>query len=184
MITVLLSGGVDSAALLTLAKTKDDDVRAVFVDYGQRPWREEALASQRIADALAVELVSTQAFLDVQEMNVGVGVPGPRIVPNRNLVLLGIAANHHPDADEIWLGATAEDHEYRDCSEQFAINASVALGITVRVPLSRKTRADVLELADELGAPIRHAWSCYEPIRLPAEKSKPCGECNSCKQGQ
>lgn len=183
MITVLLSGGVDSAVLLYEAIQRDD-VTAVFVDYGQAAHLQESLAAGRIAQAAKVPRLKTSVRLNVRTMNVGAGEPGPRIVPNRNLVLLAIAANLVPVSDEIWLGATAEDHEYPDCSQQFAVNATVALGITVRVPFVTKTRKQIRERGDELGAPLHLCWSCYQPdeSRGLAFPVRPCGRCNSCLQ--
>lgn len=186
MITVLLSGGLDSAVLLAMAARQSDDVEAVFVDYGQPSWNEEARAAANISRAFGVRLHSTTVRLECDAMRAGIGEPGPRIVPNRNLVMLAIAANARPQSAEIWFGATAADHEYRDCSRQFAVNASVALGITVRVPLVEKTRAEIQYLAATLGIDRADTWSCYEPDRSRgiAYPALPCGRCNSCGQDE
>lgn len=183
MIVVLLSGGVDSATLLYHALQTGQDVRAVFVNYGQPADLEEARAARAIATSAGVTLEGIYARIHATQLNAGVGVPGPRIVPQRNLLLLGLAANAVPQCTEIWLGATAADHEYRDCSEQFAIHATLALGKTVRVPFSRMTRTDVIARAEELGVPLAAAWSCYQPKRRAAYAPEPCGQCNSCRQG-
>lgn len=189
-VTILLSGGVDSAVLLWDVLRDGKAVDAVFVDYGQAPWLQEAEAVNLIwlhareqFPQRARRLVSSRVELNVSTMNTGVGTPGPRVVPQRNMVLLALAANL-TDNQVIMFGATAEDRLYPDCSEDFAIAAGFALNRSVLVPLARHERGDILRLAEAWDVPVHRCWSCYEPdtSRGLAYPAQPCGRCNSCLQ--
>ena len=115
------------------------------------------------------------------ELSSGEGSKGPRIVPSRNDCFVSMAANAAiaNGFTEIWIGATAEDSEYPDCSHEWIQAQNTLLkmwGLTLRAPLLEMTREQILQMAEREGWTL-DAWSCYQPIN-----GEPCLECNSCKQ--
>jgi len=200
---VLLSGGMDSATCLALARQRDPPVHALTIVYGQRHRREV-----RSARALARHFGATRHI--VVDLPLGpllssaLTDPGQRLpsrgrrnggipstyVPARNSILLsialGYAESHHLSA--IYLGANAVDYSgYPDCRPEFfraferlarlATKAGVERRERVRieVPLLRRSKAEIVRLGDRYGVPWRLTWSCYAGGRVP------CGRCDACR---
>lgn len=201
---VLLSGGMDSSVLLHhVAKTLGRrPVHAVSCDYGQRHARElECAAWQALAAGAGRHRVLDVSFLgDLVKSGTslvrgGAEVPDlvriaesdreqpPTYVPNRNMLLLAMAAAYaeaHGIAD-VYYGAQAQDeYGYWDCTAEFVerLNQVLALNrrtpVVVHAPFAAMRKAESLRLGLELGVDYAHTWSCYRG------GGKACGTCPTC----
>lgn len=172
---VLLSGGVDSAAVATL-----DADHALFVGYGQPVVAKECAAAARVAQRLGIPFSSVSVVgLDTSAMHDAAG-PGARVVPGRNAVLLAVAAARAAGLglDTVRIGAIADDHaDYSDCRPAFVDALSsvliAAYGVRVEAPLAMHAKVRAVELCLRAGV-LDLTWSCY------VHGPKPCGTCNSC----
>jgi 7-cyano-7-deazaguanine synthase len=195
---VLLSGGLDST-VLAAALAKRHEVHALTIHYGQRH-AIELLAAKRVAEALAIphRQVDLRDFGKLlpnsSQTDVTVAVPHGHyeeesmrttVVPNRNMVMLAVAAGHALaiGARSVAIAAHAGDHAvYPDCREEFftAFVRAVrqgnwdAEGFTVDRPFVGASKADIVTLGVAEGAPLALSYSCYEG------KSKHCGKCGTC----
>ena len=174
MKVVLLSGGVDSAYLLT---TVAEPAIALFVNYGQPSVIWEHRSAIALARHFGFGLVDVRiSGLKLGQMERG---DGACIVPARNLALISVAANHAAAGNgpgEVWIGCAPQDHlEYPDCREPFLdlVDSSLHLGSEVRLRRSKATRDERL---DALGTAAEMCWSCY------GSGPEQCGECASCRQ--
>src|SRR4051794_41145864 len=109
-------------------------------------------------------------------------------VPARNLIFLSLAMGiaEARDADAVYIGVNALDYSgYPDCRPEFirsfAATAALALKrgvegdpVAVRTPLIDRTKAQIVRLGVDLGAPLHLTWSCYRG------GERPCGTCDSC----
>lgn len=179
-ILVLLSGGIDSAALVgkALQTRKTLDVGCLFVDYGQPSYVQEGRAAYAIAGHFTgVTIGNAYCRVSLGDMATGTDA---HVVPARNLVLLALGANYALSRgfDEVWLGAISEDYlHYADCRLGFAKQLSKAtsmLGVAVKYPWVEEqcNKAAVLEAARAYGVPLKDTYSCYGPAV--------CHECPSC----
>jgi 7-cyano-7-deazaguanine synthase len=191
---VLLSGGLDSATCLAIARRDGFEPHALTVDYGQRH-RAELFAAARVAKALpaashrvvSVDLSAlggsaltdptTPVPKDRSPAAIGEGIP-VTYVPARNTVLLAVAtaAAEALGADAVYVGVNALDYSgYPDCRPEFldAFRALAAVGtkrgvegrpIEFRAPLLRETKAGIVRLATSLHVPVGDTLSCYDPL--------------------
>ena len=191
---VLLSGGLDSATCLAIARRDGFEAHALSVDYSQRQ-RLELDAARRVATALgaashrvvAVDLraiggsaLTDEAIAvpkDRSHAEMGSDVPSS-YVPARNTILLGLATGLAEvlDADAIYLGINAVDYSgYPDCRPEFldAFREVASLGtrrgadggpVDFLAPLLRSSKADIVRLAHELRVPVALTLSCYDPL--------------------
>jgi 7-cyano-7-deazaguanine synthase len=199
---VLLSGGLDSATVLALARSEGWTCHALSVDYGQRH-RAELDAAARIARALgAVEHrvvgVALGSFGGSALTDPAIGVPTQptagipvTYVPARNTVMLSLALAHAEviDADAIFTGANAVDYSgYPDCRPEylaaFERMANLATRraveghpIAVRSPLVHFTKAQIVKRGAELGVDYALTVSCYDADA----QGRACGRCDSCR---
>ena len=201
---VLLSGGLDSTTLLfyVVRRLGVGRVHALSFDYGQKHVREigsarfqaEAagvVAHQVIDLGLFRELASTGSVLTDPTRGVPAfaAVPKdqlrqpPTYVPNRNLILLSLAAAYAEaqGVRDLYYGAqTQDEYGYWDCTGEFVdrMNAVLALnrGASVRVhaPFAGWRKVQELRLGLELGIDYGRTWSCYRG------GDRPCGECPAC----
>ncbi len=180
---VLLSGGMDSAAVFALACEYVGKVHALFVDYGQPSASLERAAARRLH-----KFLGGSGFHEVRvhglcagDMVLGAGEKGPRVVPARNLVLAGLGVNLASSigAGSVSLGVTRGDHDdYVDCRPLFyaAMAPLVSqLGVAVLTPLIEEPKSYALQRLRVSGVPMEMTWSCYTPVG-----GVPCGSCNSC----
>lgn len=196
---VLSSGGLDSTVCLALAVREAGPVWALTVDYGQRHRieleRAAAVADHYRCDHVVVRLdlgqwggsALTDPDIEVPAAEGGEAIP-VTYVPARNLVLLSLAAGmaEARGADWIYLGVNALDYSgYPDCRPEFvaAFERALALGLKrgvegrplqVRTPLVDHTKAAIVRLGMEVGAPLGLTWSCYRGDH------RPCGACDAC----
>lgn len=199
---VLLSGGLDSATALALARREAGACYALTFDYGQRH-RIELEAARRVARALGAHEHRVVA-LDVGWMGGSaltdrtIAVPdqaGPGIpvtyVPARNTVFLAIAMGWAEvlGARAIYIGANAVDYSgYPDCRPAFiaafqqladlATRAGVeGRRIEIRAPLISLSKVDIIRRGLELGVDYAMTVSCYNPD----PRGYACGRCDSCR---
>ena len=199
---VLLSGGLDSATVLAIAKQGGRECLALSFAYGQRHEIELA-AARRVAGAIGVEehivypldlrLFGHSALTDtISVPKDAVGAPGIPItyVPARNTIFLSIALGlaEARGADEIWIGVNAVDYSgYPDCRPDFveAFQQVIARGTKsgiergqphVITPLIEMTKADIIRRGVELGVDYSLTHSCYDPDR----DGRACAHCDSC----
>ncbi|HEX2849090.1 MAG TPA: 7-cyano-7-deazaguanine synthase QueC [Acidimicrobiales bacterium] len=200
---VILSGGLDSTVCMAAADRDGGADVALSFAYGQRHAveleRAAAVAHHYGAEHLVVALDASQwggsaltdSSIDVPDF-VGAGDgPGPipvTYVPARNLIFLAVAMGvaEARDLDAVYLGVNALDYSgYPDCRPEFvasfAETARLALKrgvegrpVEVRTPLIDLSKAAIVRLGVELGAPLELTWSCYRG------GSTPCGTCDSC----
>jgi len=192
---VILSGGLDSTVCMAVA---DSPAVALTFDYGQRHWNEidhaAGVAGFYRVEHLVVRLDLTgwggSALTDDTIDVPPVGTPGipATYVPARNLIFLSVAMGvaEARDLDAVYLGVNALDYSgYPDCRPEFVSSfvdtAALALKrgvegrpVEVRTPLIDLSKADIVRLGVERGAPLHLTWSCYRGGTVP------CGECDSC----
>ncbi len=199
---VLLSGGLDSATCLALARDAGFACHALSVDYGQRHDAELA-AARRVATALGavrhlvvdVDLrpVGGSALTDpavaVPETP-GEGIP-PTYVPARNTLLLSLALGWAEvlGARHIYTGVNAVDYSgYPDCRPEFiqAFEAAANLGtragvegdgFTIATPLIHLPKHEIIRLGRGLGVDYGLTVSCYQAD----DAGRACGRCDACR---
>lgn len=204
---VLLSGGMDSAVCLALARRDGYAVHTLSVDYGQRHAVELEAARQVAAWAdseshsvLTLDLRPfggsslTDLSLPVPKEGLGEGVPNT-YVPARNTILLGLALAlaEVKGVQDIFIGVNAVDYSgYPDCRPQFikafqklanlATKATTEDGkrVTIHAPLLHLSKAEIVRLGASLGVPFEKTTSCYDPTG-DGDRFIACGECDSCR---
>lgn len=187
-VVVLLSGGLDSTTLATIALKNMVLHSVISFRYGQP----NTIAEMFAADAWATQHGIKREVLTVElagvrsAMSVGVGAAGSRVLPGRNLAFLSLAVNYAAaqGCREVWFGATASDADgYPDCRHEFVASVDAlcraAYGVSVKAPLAHHNKVDVVRLALNLDVDIGATWSCYEPN---PSTLMPCGSCNACGQ--
>lgn len=200
---VLLSGGMDSVCLLhyVVKRLGRSPVHALSFYYRQRHARELACARYQanllgalhreidlavIGDLLqsGTALVEGGAAVpDLDDLSEEERAQPATYVPNRNMMLLAIAAAYAEahGATEVYYGAQAlDEYGYWDCTREFLerINAVLALNrrepVQVIAPFIEMSKADSLRLGLELGVDYAHTWSCYRG------EDSPCQTCPTC----
>lgn len=202
---VLLSGGLDSATALAIARSQGFSCYALSFDYGQRH-RIELEMARRTADSLGavrhlvlpIDLRSfggsaLTADIDVpkdrsaDEMSEGIPIT---YVPARNTVFLSFALGWAEvlGAQDIFIGVNALDYSgYPDCRPEFiaafesmanlATKAAVeGARLKIHAPLIDLTKAQIIARGLELGVDYGLTSSCYDP----GPNGEPCGRCDSC----
>ncbi|MGH9457448.1 MAG: 7-cyano-7-deazaguanine synthase QueC [Thermoanaerobaculia bacterium] len=199
---VLLSGGLDSATVLAMARAEGREAIALSFDYGQRH-RFELEAARDVAralgvrDHLVVELdlrrfggSALTADIDVPKDALGgAGIP-VTYVPARNTIFLamGVGLAEARGAEEIWIGVNAVDFSgYPDCRPEFigafqrVIETGTSSGVErgvprIVAPLVSMTKAEIIRAGAALGVDYSLTHSCYDPD----EEGRACGHCDSC----
>jgi 7-cyano-7-deazaguanine synthase len=199
---VLLSGGLDSATALAIARKQGHRSHALSFDYGQRH-RAELDAARRVAAAQGVvehrilpmpigELggsALTDESIPVPERP-GSGIP-VTYVPARNTIFLAFALGYAETvrADDIWIGVNAVDYSgYPDCRPEFiaaferlanlATRAAAEGGrLLVHAPLIAMTKADIIRSGVALGVDFSLTVSCYQVD----DEGRACGRCDACR---
>jgi len=203
---VLLSGGLDSATVLAIAKSQGYDCYALSFAYGQRhAWELEA--AKRVAAQLgATEHRTAQIDLRVfggSALTADIDVPKGRgademshgipitYVPARNTIFLSFALAWAEvlEASDIFLGVNALDYSgYPDCRPEYIsayekmANLATKAGVEgrqqlkIHTPLIALSKAQIIARGMELGVDYGMTSSCYDP----SSSGRPCGACDSC----
>ncbi|KGP64047.1 7-cyano-7-deazaguanine synthase [Legionella norrlandica] len=199
---VLLSGGLDSTTCLALAKSQGFACYALSFSYGQRH-STELFASTRIAKRMGVvehKIVTldltafggsalTDSAIEVPQFRESAEIP-VTYVPARNTIFLAIALGYAEsiDARDIFIGASSVDYShYPDCRPEFIqvfqtlANLATKAGIegdefTIQAPLQHLSKAQTIQLGQELGVDYSLTISCYQAN----DAGEACGQCDSC----
>ena len=199
---ILLSGGLDSATTLALARQEGFACYALSFDYGQRH-RSELMAAQAVARALGalehqvakldMSFIGGSALTDrdlavPQTPTTGIPIT---YVPARNTVFLAMALAWAEvlGARDLFIGVNAVDYSgYPDCRPAFlkafeelaclATKAGVeGSAFRVRAPLLHLSKADIIKTGLALGVDYGQTVSCYAP----SERGQACGVCDACR---
>lgn len=198
---VLLSGGLDSATVMAMAKQQGYGCFALSVDYGQRHHAELAAAA-RVAKTLgaveqrvvSVDLTGfggsalTDARIAVPEQR-SAGIP-LTYVPARNTIMLSLAVAWAEvlQAQDIFIGVNAVDYSgYPDCRPEYiaafermanlATKAAVeGRHLKLHAPLLHLSKADIIQSGTELGVDYSLTVSCYQTD----SEGRACAVCDSC----
>lgn len=204
---VLLSGGLDSATVLAIAKSQGYTCYCLSLDYHQRHIA-ELVAAKNIAQALGaikhktvqldLSLFGGSALTDnaiaVPEAAANTAIPAGipvTYVPARNTIMLSLALAWAEalEAQDIFIGVNALDYSgYPDCRGEYVkafqqmanlATKSAVEGktITVHAPLIDMTKAQIIALGIKLGVPYSATVSCYQAN----ENGLACGLCDSCR---
>jgi len=200
---VLLSGGLDSATVLAMAREAGYDCYCLSIDYGQRH-RTELAAAARVARALGarehrVTTLDLAAFggsaltdtrIAVPVSGIGTGIP-VTYVPARNTIMLSLALAWAEvlGARDIFFGANAVDYSgYPDCRPAYmrafetmanlATKAAVeGAKLTLHTPIIDLKKADIIRRGSALGIDYALTVSCYQAD----QDGRACGVCDSCR---
>jgi 7-cyano-7-deazaguanine synthase len=203
---VLLSGGLDSATVIAIARSEGFEVVALSFRYGQRHG-EEIVAAQSIAKRAGV---SRHVIVDVDLRVFGasaltsdLAVPKGRsaseisqgipitYVPARNTIFLSyaLALAEVSNSSDIFLGVNALDYSgYPDCRPEYIqafeqmANLATRAGVegrhlTIHAPLMQQTKGEIIARGRTLGVDYALTLSCYDPDASGAA----CGECDACQ---
>ncbi len=204
---VLLSGGLDSATALAIARHEGFACHALTFDYGQRH-RFELAAAERVAEALGavehrvvkLDLSAAGGFggsaltdeIEVPKDGPASGSIPPTYVPARNTIFLSIALGYAEviGAFDIFIGVNAIDFSgYPDCRPAFVeaferlANLATAAGASgrgrfrVRAPLMEMTKGQIIRTGLGLGVDYSLTHSCYDP----SPGGLACGACDACR---
>jgi len=199
---VLLSGGLDSATVVAMAKAQGYSCYTMSFDYGQRH-RTELQAAERVASQLGVvehKVIGlnlsgiggsalTDSTIDVPETPEE-GIP-VTYVPARNTVFLSLALGWAEviGARDLFIGVNAVDYSgYPDCRPEFieafermanlATKAGVeGQGFSVQAPLQNLSKAQIIQEGIRLGVDYAITVSCYQAD----DEGRACGKCDSCR---
>lgn len=202
-ILVLLSGGMDSATLLWLAKEMFRDVYAISFDYHQKhrvelKYAKDLAKIAGVKEHFIAEIPHLSAIGKSALTDESIEVPSesytdqPPIttVPMRNLIFLSIAASFADvyEIENIGIAIHSLDSPYPDCRAEFAsateaaINASSVMvakkknRIKIYTPFLGMSKSDIAKLGKKLNVPFDKTYSCYKGTE------PPCGECATCVQ--
>ncbi len=199
---ILLSGGLDSATVVAMAKAQGYACYSMSFDYGQRH-RAELHAAERVARQLGViehKVIGmnlngiggsalTDSSIDVPEEQAS-GIP-VTYVPARNTLFLSLALGWAEvlGARDIFIGVNAVDYSgYPDCRPEFieaferlanlATRAGVeGQGFSIRAPLQNLSKAQIIQEGIRLGVDYAMTVSCYQADDM----GRACGKCDSCR---
>jgi len=204
---VLLSGGLDSATVLAIAKRSGYSIHAVSFRYGQR----HTIELDRAAWQSKTQAVDKHIVVDIDLAQfggsalTGSSIPVPKhntpeeigqsipvtYVPARNTVFLSLALAYAETvgAKDLFIGVNAMDYSgYPDCRAEFITafenmaNLATKYGveghrIRIHTPLIALTKAEIIARGLELGVDYSMTSSCYDPKPTTGE---PCGRCDAC----
>jgi 7-cyano-7-deazaguanine synthase len=199
---ILLSGGLDSATALAVARHRGFQCYALSVDYGQRH-AAELQAAERVARHAGVAehrlvhldmgqfggsaLTDARIAVPVTDTE---GIP-TTYVPARNTVMLALALGWAEvlDADALFVGVNAVDYSgYPDCRPEFVEafqnlanlatkRAVEGRSIHIEAPLLHLTKASIVRLGTDLGVDYSLTVSCYQADA----QGRACGRCDACR---
>ena len=199
---VLVSGGLDSATTLAVARQSGFECYALSVDYGQRH-RIELEAAQRVAAMLGacehkIIRLDLTTFGGSALTDAGISVPTSpstgipsTYVPARNTIMLSLALawSEVLGSSDIFIGANAVDYSgYPDCRPEYlrayeamanlATKAGVeGVRLQLHAPLVHLSKAEIIRRGADAGVDFSKTISCYQP----SSTGLACGLCDSCR---
>ncbi|WP_295623362.1 7-cyano-7-deazaguanine synthase QueC [uncultured Nitrosomonas sp.] len=200
---VLLSGGLDSATTLAIARDQGFECHALSIDYGQRHYA-ELNAAQKVAQSLGshahkIIKINLTAFggSALTDQSIEVPTSGKNInipvtyVPARNTIMLSLALAWAEtlDCQDIFIGVNTVDYSgYPDCRMEYIqafekmANLATRAGIegkqlTIHTPLMPLSKQEIIQLGLALGVDYSFTVSCYQAD----EAGRACGVCDSCR---
>lgn len=200
---VLLSGGLDSATTLAIARDQGFECHALSIDYGQRH-HAELNAAQKVAQSLGshahkIIKINLTAFggSALTDQSIEVPTSGKNIdipvtyVPARNTIMLSLALAWAEtlDCQDIFIGVNAVDYSgYPDCRMEYIqafekmANLATKAGIkgkqiTIHTPLMPLSKQEIIQRGLPLGIDYSFTVSCYQAD----EAGRACGVCDSCR---
>lgn len=196
---LIYSGGLDSTVLMYKLFSEGALAEAVSVDYGQKQRVELELAaknceklgvSHRVVNLSNLAPLFGNCALTNPSVEVPEGSYAPdnialTVVPNRNMILLALAAARAAASacDSVAYAAHGGDHAlYPDCTNKFAdamakaIELADARKIKLIRPFIDMSKADIVRLGAELGVDFSLTWSCYKG------GNRHCGKCSTCSE--
>lgn len=199
---VLLSGGLDSAVVLSICKKLGYELNAITFDYNQRH-KVELNCAKWQADNFkcASHRIFKLDFFGGSSLTDNINVPKKEnikdidneipntYVPSRNIIFLSFASGYaeYKNIDKIFLGVNAVDYSgYPDCRKEFIdgfeklINFSTKKGLDnkkfiIETPLINLKKKDIIKIGLENGVDFSKTSSCYDPT-----KEKICRRCDAC----
>jgi 7-cyano-7-deazaguanine synthase len=200
---VLLSGGLDSATSLAIARDAGFETYCLSLDYGQRH-RAELDAARRVAQTLGarehrilrLDLAAfggsalTDQDVAVPTEGIADGIPAT-YVPARNTIMLSLALAWAEvlESSDIFVGVNAVDYSgYPDCRPEFVAaferlaNLATKAGVegrrmSIHAPLIDLSKAEIIQRGSALGVDYGITLSCYQPD----EQGRACGLCDACR---
>ncbi|MCS7118985.1 MAG: 7-cyano-7-deazaguanine synthase QueC [Archaeoglobaceae archaeon] len=199
-VVLILSGGVDSSTLLYYLLHKGYSIHALTFIYGQKHSKEIDCAKKvtehasrigpvihKIVDISSIhELISKGAITGDDEIPEGYYTEDKQrltIVPNRNMILLSIAAGYAVKLGlrEVYYAAHKSDCMYPDCRKEFikAMDTAIYLAniwepVELKAPFIDMKKVEIVSLGLQLGVPYELTWSCY------SGGERPCLKCGTC----
>jgi 7-cyano-7-deazaguanine synthase len=200
---ILLSGGLDSATVLAVARSEDFACHCLSFDYGQKN-KHELAAARRIARGVAAShrilpvslapiggSAMTDPGMPVPKDGPGPGIPDT-YVPARNTIFLsyGLALAEVTGAEVIFIGVNSVDYSgYPDCRPEYirAFQALATLAtksgvegrpVQIRAPLQNLSKSGIITWGTSLGVDYSKTLTCYDPV---GEEGLACGKCDSCR---
>lgn len=201
---ILLSGGLDSATVLSIAKADGYTLYALSFNYGQKHDIETECSK-----LIAKDMVEEHRFVNIDLGNFGGSaltsdIPVPKhetidqidsdipvtYVPARNTIFLSFALAYAEviNANDIFIGVNALDYSgYPDCRPEFILsfeklaNLATASGVSgnqviIHAPLIHLTKAQIISKGIELNVDYENTTSCYDP----SPEGYACGQCDAC----
>ncbi len=185
----LFSGGLDSTVMLYDLLDQENHVHCLLFHYGQKHAARELACAEATCKKLSVPfniidlppILFTRSRLTGEK---GILKGAATVVPNRNMVLISMAASYalSNGGTAVTWAANADDAEiYPDCRMEFYKSLNSALRICdtrrmeIHAPYLVKTKREVVEKGRALGVPFGETWSCYEG------GAEPCGICGACE---
>lgn len=200
---VVLSGGLDSAVALALARLNTcHSLKTITFHYGQVHLRETTPARELSKHYNAQHHMiyeSNLNFYDEEDRTIGIRTSlatekfaklakRPPLVPRtwtpgRNIIFLTHAAMYAwwAGSNIVVAGIHSQDQPgYPDCrldflqNMEYALQAGLGYTLSLWMPLLNKTKAEIVQLGFDLGVPFEKTWSCY------VGEEEPCGKCDAC----
>ena len=192
---VILSGGMDSATCLGIAKSCSEEVGCITFDYGQTH-NKEIFCAREIgwdfqADVKTIDLNNLASnFVTALSKDSDIAIPEgattdvpPTYVPFRNTIMLAIAAGYAQSwgYTDIFYGANIIDYSgYPDCRPEYISQMNDVVrthtsDLIIHAPIVYLSKSDVVKLGERLSVPWDKTWSCYRG------GMKACGKCPSCE---
>ena len=194
-VLVVYSGGLDSYTLLNKAMKNFDRIEAITFNYGQKHNKEIEYAKSNCVELnikhevvnLDLENILAGSALvgdiDIPEGNYDKEKMKQTIVPNRNMIMISVAASLviKNDIEYLWYAAHSGDHEiYPDCRPEFIDKMAAVLEICdyhkikFEAPFQNLSKSEIVATGLSMNLDYSKTWTCYEG------KEKPCGKCSAC----